>query len=55
MKAARLANEAESEGERAAARIQLARLLDGLRLHYLPSASEAPLMVGGMRKELPAD
>lgn len=55
VKAARLANEAESEGERAAARIQLARLLDGLRLHYLPSASEAPLMVGGMRKELPAD
>lgn len=54
VKAARLATEATTEGERAAARAQLAKLLDGLRLHYLPSPSEGPLMVGGSRRALPA-
>lgn len=52
VKAARLATEAVTEGERVAARTQLAKLLEGLRLHYLPSPSEAPLMVGGSRPAL---
>ena len=51
-KAAAVARGADSDGERAAARATVAKLLRGLGLHYLPLPDEAPLMLGGVRPSL---
>ena len=52
VKAAQLAVDAATDGEREAASTQLARLLDGIALHYLPGSAEARRMIGDSLPQL---
>lgn len=52
IKAAHLAKNAATDGERTAAMAQVVRLLDSIALYYLPPADEAPLMLGGAHPQL---
>lgn len=54
VKAATLARTSPTEGERAAAREKVAKLLSRLALYYLPSPRSAPLLLGGQPPQLPA-
>lgn len=47
LKAAILAREATTEGEREAAISQVIRLLDSIALYYLPAVADVPVMLGG--------
>ncbi len=51
-KAAQLAVHAATAGEREAAATQLARLLDGISLHYLPGPRDVQRMIGEARPQL---
>lgn len=54
VKAAELAENATTDGERAAARDTITKLLRSMALHYLPLPSEAPRMLGGAQPALDA-
>ena len=51
-KAARLAREATSQGERDAAAASVIRLLESIALYYMPTPEEAPKLLNGSRKSL---
>ncbi len=53
IKAAALARDSSTEGERAAAREKVAKLLSRLALYYLPSPRSAPFLLGGHAPQLP--
>ena len=55
IKASALARTSPTEGERAAARDKVAKLLSRLALYYLPSPRSAPLLLGGQIPQLPQD
>lgn len=55
LKAAHLANNAASDGEREAARAKVAHLLGTLALYYLPTPSDSGKMLGAAPAQLAAD